>query len=383
MFPGIETRWMLDPRITFLNHGSFGAVPSAVFSMHTAWRKRVEADPIEMLHRNATRLHTVMKREVGKTFGMAEQDFGLVTNATEGVNAVLRSIELRPGDELLTTTHVYHAVRQAMRFVAGRAGATVREIDVPTPVKSAQEIERLIVAALSNSTRLLIVDHVTSPTALIFPVREIVAACVARGVDVLIDGAHAPAMLPLDVASLGAAYYTGNLHKWACAPKGSAFLWVRPDLQSAVHPLIISHYLGEGFAKEFSWQGTRDVAAWLAIPAALDFLAGLGWERVRGYNHELTVWVQQMLCERWGVEPMTPLDGRLLGSMCTVRLPAPLDQLSVTDAAELQSRLYHEHQIEVPIMHWAGAAHVRPCCQVYNIAAQYERLAETILRMAE
>ncbi len=188
-------------------------------------------------------------------------------------------------------------------------------------------------------------------------------------------------MLPLQVSALGAAYYAGNLHKWVCAPKGSAFLWVRPDRQSAIHPLIISHYLGDGFAAEFSWQGTRDVAAWLAIPAALDFLAGLGWDRVREYNHQLAVWVQQMLCERWGVEPITSPDGRLLGSMCTVRLPAPLDQLSVADAAVMQRRLYHEERIEVPVMHWNGSAHVRPCCQVYNGASQYERLAETILRL--
>ncbi len=180
---------MLDPRITFLNHGSFGAVPRVVFDAHTAWRERVEAEPIELLYRSAPALLGDVKRAIGATFGMAEQDFGMVTNATEGVNAVLRSLELRAGDELLTTTHVYHAVRQAMRYVASRAGAVVREIDIPTPIRSPAEIEGRIVAALSRSTRLLIIDHVTSPTALIFPVEAIVAACAARGIDVLIDGA--------------------------------------------------------------------------------------------------------------------------------------------------------------------------------------------------
>jgi isopenicillin-N epimerase len=379
--PDLAKQWMLDSRITFLNHGSFGAVPRVVFDAQTSWRQRIEAEPIEMLHRSAPQLHADVKRAVGENFGMAEQDFGLMTNATEGINAVLRSIELHPGDELLTTTHVYNAVRQAMCYVAGRTGATVREIDVPTPLTSPEQIERLILSAISDATKLLIVDHVTSPTALIFPVESIVAACTRRGIDVLIDGAHAPAMLPLNVASLGAAYYAGNLHKWVCAPKGSAFLWVRPDCQSAIHPLSISHFLGQGFVTEFSWQGTRDFSAWLAVPAALDFLTSLGWDRVRAYNHDLAVWTQQLLCERWGVEPITSLDGRLLGSMCTVRLPPPLDQLSVTDAANFQRRLYYEEQIEVPVMRWAGAAHVRPCCQVYNTASQYERLAETILRM--
>jgi isopenicillin-N epimerase len=377
---GIEKQWKLDPRIVFLNHGSFGAVPRAVFDQQTVWRRRIEAEPIEMLHRSAPHLHAVVKRALGGTFGMAESDFGLVTNATEGINAVLRSIELRPGDELLTTTHVYNAVRQAMRYVAGRAGATVREIDIPTPITSSEQIERLVVDAISDQTKLLIVDHVTSPTALIFPVKPIVAACTRRGIDVLIDGAHAPAMLPLDVASLGAAYYAGNLHKWVCAPKGSAFLWVRPDRQSPIHPLSISHLLGQGFAAEFSWQGTRDFSAWLAIPAALEFLGGLGWELVREHNHALAVWTQQMLCERWGVEPLSPLDGRLLGSMCTLRLPPPLDRLSVDEAVRFQRQLYHDEQIEVPVFHWAGAVHVRPCCQVYNTAPQYERLAETILK---
>jgi isopenicillin-N epimerase len=378
--PGIEKQWLLDPRIAFLNHGSFGALPRAVFDQQTVWRQRIEAEPIEMLHRSAPQLHAAVKRVVGETVGMAESDFGLVTNATEGVNAVLRSIELRPGDELLTTTHVYNAVRQSMRYVAGRAGATVREIDLPTPITSSEQIERLIVEGISDATRLLIIDHVTSPTALIFPVQSIIAACARRSIDVLIDGAHAPAMLPLKVAALGASYYAGNLHKWACAPRGSAFLWVRPDRQWLIHPLSISHLFGEGFATEFSWQGTRDFSAWLTVPAALEFLGGLGWDRVRDHNHALAVWVQRMLCDRWSVEPLSPLDGRLLGSMCTVRLPPPLDQMSVNEAIQFQRRLYLEEKIEVPVFHWAGAVHARPCCQVYNTASEYQRLAETILR---
>lgn len=371
---------MLDPRITFLNHGSFGAVPRVVFDAHTAWRQRIEADPIEMLYRGAPPLHAESKRAIGAAFGMAAPDFGMVTNATEGVNAVLRSLPLKPGDELLTTNHVYHAVRQAMRFVAAKAGATVREIEIPTPIASSQQIEKLIADGLSPATKLLVIDHITSPTAVIFPVEAIVRAAGERGIDVMIDGAHAPGMVRLDVASLGAAYYAGNLHKWACAPKGSAFLWVRPDRQRDIHPLIISHYLGEGFAAEFGWQGTRDTAAWLAVPAALEFLGEFGWDRVCRHNHDLAVWTQKMLCRRWNVEPLTPLTGELLGSMCTVRLPSPLDKLSVEEGVRFQARLYHEDNIEVPVMHWAGAAHVRPCCQVYNCAEQYERLADIVLR---
>jgi len=382
LHPDLAREWMLDPRITYLNHGSFGAVPRVVFDAHTSWRKRIEAEPVEMLFRGAPPFHAAAKKSIGSALGMAGQDFGMVTNATEGVNAVLRSLKLKPGDELLTTNHVYNAVRQAMKYVAAGSGATVREIEIPTPVHSSEQIEQLIVDALSSSTRLLIIDHITSPTALIFPVESIVRAAAARGVDVMIDGAHAPGMVSLDVAFLGAAYYAGNLHKWACSPKGSAFLWVRPDRQADIHPLIISHFLGDGFLAEFAWQGTRDIAAWLTVPSALEFLAGLGWDKVRTYNHELAVWTQRYLCERWGVDPLSPSTGELLGSMCTVRLPAPLDKLSVEDGAKFQARLYYEEKIEVPVVIWAGAAHVRPCCQVYNAAEQYERLGDTILRYA-
>ena len=186
---------------------------------------------------------------------MRPEDFGFVGNATDGVNAVLRSMDLRAGDELLTTDHVYHAIRQAMRYVAGRAGATVRELPVPLPVESADQIANAVLAGLSPRTRLLVIDHVTSPTALVFPIERIIAGSAERGVDVLVDGAHAPGMLPLDVGRLGAAYYAGNLHKWVCAPKGSAFLWARPDLQANVHPLVISHFLSEGFTRRVRLAG--------------------------------------------------------------------------------------------------------------------------------
>jgi isopenicillin-N epimerase len=371
---------MLDERIAFLNHGSFGAVPRIVFDEQTAWRRKIEAEPIEYLGRRAQELVAAAKRPIGEWLGMSVDDFGLVTNATEGINAVLQSLDLRPGDELLTATHVYNAVRQSIGVIAARRGATCREIDLPLPFASAENIVDRVVAALSPRTRLLVIDHVTSPTALIFPVEAIAAACAGRGVDVLVDGAHVPGMLPLNVSKIGAAYYAGNLHKWPSAPKGSAFLWVRPDRQAGIHPLAISHHRGEGLAREFAWQGTRDLSAWLTIPCALAFMSELGWPRIREHNHAMAVWVQQMLCRRWGVEPISPLDGRMIGSMATLPLPAPLDRLTTAQAEQLQQRLYSEERIEAPIMLWKDRTFVRPCCQVYNTAAEYERLAEVILR---
>lgn len=377
----LRSEWLLDPRIAFLNHGSFGAAPRCVLDEQTRWRLRIEAEPVEIISRRRDELQAVPKRAIGSWLGMGEDDFGLVTNATEGVNAVLRSLSFGPDDELLTTTHVYNAVRQAMKYVAGRSRATYREVDVPLPVRSSREIAGLVLAGLSPRTRLLVLDHVTSPTALILPVREIVAGCAQRGVDVLVDGAHAPGMVPLDVPSIGAAYYTGNLHKWAAAPKGTGFLWVRPDKQAEIHPLIVSHFYGEGFAKEFGWQGTRDLAAWLSVPRGLEFMADLGWERVRAHNHAMAAWVQRMLCERWSVEPVSPIDGQLLGSMATLRLPGRLALLGEQDAQKLQSRLYDDHRVEAPIMHWRGTSFVRPCCQVYNEPAEYHRLADAILAL--
>lgn len=374
--------WLLKPGVTFLNHGSFGAVPRVVFDAQTEWRRRIEAEPIELLARRREELTAGAKRAVGDFLGMRPEDFGFVSNATDGVNAVLRSMDLRAGDELLTTDHVYHAIRQAMRYVAGRAGATVREVPVPLPVESADQIANAVLGGLSPRTRLLVIDHVTSPTALVFPVERIIAGCAERGVEVLVDGAHAPGMLPLDVGRLGAAYYAGNLHKWVCAPKGIAFLWARPDLQANVHPLVISHFLSEGFAREFGWQGTRDYSAVWATPRAIEWLAGFGWEAVRAHNQELAIRAHQMLCEQWGVPPISPIDGRLLGSMAAMPLPPPLDRMTEEEGTALQQRLYSEFGLEVPLSFWNGKRWLtRVSCQLYNRWGDYERVGEVVGRM--
>ena len=370
---------MLEPGVDFLNHGSFGAVPRVVFDEQTEWRRRIEAAPVEVIARRRLELIDAAKEPVGQWLGMRPDDFGLVTNATEGVNAVLHSLRFETGDELLTTTHVYNAVRQAMKFTCARSGAGYREVDVPLPVRSADAIVDALVSGLSDRTRLLVVDHVTSPTALIFPVERIVAECARRGVDVLIDGAHAPGMIPLDVQRLGAAYYAGNLHKWAFAPRGAAFLWVRPDKQSQIHPAVVSHHFGEGFSREFSWQGTRELSAWFAVPRALEFARSLGLETIREHNHALAVWAHRMLRERLGIDQsLSPLDGSLLGSMAAVPLNGPFVGLDERQAELLQQRLYSEQRLEVPLMRFGGRVLLRVSCQVYNEPRQYERVARVI-----
>jgi isopenicillin-N epimerase len=378
----LRSQWMLRDDVIFLNHGSFGAVPRSVLAEQDRWRRRLESEPIELLGRRQAELIAVAKEPLSAFLHMRPDDFGLVTNATEGINAVLGSLRFSPGDELLTTSHVYNAVRQAMRHVAGRNDASYREIPVPTPVESAAQIAQTIADAIGDRTRLLVIDHITSPTALLFPVEPIAAACAARGVELLVDGAHAPGMLDLDVPATGATYYAGNLHKWSCAPKGCAFLWVAPHRQADIHPCIISHMYGQGLAAEFGWQGTRDASGWLTIPAALRFMSDIGWERIRQHNHALAVWAHAMLCQRFGVPPLSPIDGSLLGATATVRLPPPLADMNDDQAKALQQSLYTDHRIEVPLVAWQGAHHLRVSCQVHNRPDDYHRLAEVISAVA-
>ena len=372
--------WMLEPGVDFLNHGSFGAVPRVVFEAQTEWRRRIEAAPVEVIARRRLELIDQAKAPVGRWLGMRNEDFGLVTNATEGVNAVLHSLRFAPGDELLTTSHVYNAVRQAMKFTSARSGAAYREVEVPHVLRGPADVVEAIMGGVTPRTRLLVIDHVTSPTATVFPVERIAAVCAARGVDVLIDGAHAPGMIPLNVETTGAAYYAGNLHKWSFAPRGAGFLWARPDRQAQIHPAVISHHYNEGFCREFSWQGTRDFSAWLAIPRAVQFTQELGGDAVREHNHAMAVWAHRLLADRLDVpHRLTPLDGSMLGSMAAVELPARLAAQSDAELESLQQQLYTRHQIEVPLMRLnPKTVLLRVSCQVYNTPRQYERVADVI-----
>lgn len=385
----LAAQWMLDPAVDFLNHGSFGALPRAVARAQDAKRAFIEARPIERLGRGCTELLAPAKAALANFVGAAPAEIGFVVNATEGANAVLRSLDLRPGDELLTSDHVYNALRKTMIYVARRAGATYIEVPLPPPLDDEEQIAARVVERITPRTRLVVIDHISSPTAIRFPVERIVQAAKERGVPTLVDGAHAPGMVPLDLEAIGAAYYVGNLHKWVCAPKGCAFLHARLEVQRDLHPATVSHFLDEGFGREFDWQGTRDITPWLCAPVALAFMddaaIGLGWNRVRSHNHQLARWVQSLLCRRWNVEPLSPLDGSRIGSMATVRLPESLQPgagARYSTFGELQLAICSRHSIEVPVVEWNGVRHVRPCCQVYNRPEQYERLADAIEALA-
>ena len=329
----IDTRavadpWLLDPDVVFLNHGSFGACPQPVLDYQQAMRARLERQPVQFFVRDLEDLLDEARAALGAFLGAPAQDLAWVPNATTGVNAVLRSLALEPGDELLVIDHEYNACRNTLDFVAARAGARVVVVPLPFPIADPETAVAAILARVSDRTRLALIDHVTSQTGLVLPIARIVAALRDRGVETLVDGAHAPGMLPLDLSGLGAAWYTGNCHKWLCAPKGAGFLYVRPDLQSTVRPVTISHGANatrrdrSRFLLEFDWTGTGDPTAILAVPEALRFMGGLlagGWPALREHNRTLVLEGRDMLCASLGIEPPCPDD--MIGSLSSLPLP--------------------------------------------------------------
>ena len=372
----------LDRSYTFLNHGSFGSTPLEVLAAQQSIRGELEARPIEMLDRKMKRMLPEARARVAKFVGTDPDRLGFVGNATEGVNAVLGSMRWREGDEVIVVDHVYNAMRQSLRRLARDAGIVIREVDVPLPLRSPSDWLDRVCSAFSPRTKLLLVDHITSPTALIVPVRDIVAAARARGIMTLVDGAHTPGSIALSIDEIGADAYTANLHKWVCTPKGCAILVVRSGLEGSVHPLATSHFFGEGFTREFDWQGTRDFSPWLCAPFAIDFFARFGWDRVRAHNHALACWSQRFLCTRWHVEPLSPLDGSMLASMAAVRLPDGLQE-RFPSAPALQAELYDRHRIELPIIDWKGRWHCRVSCHLHTTPALVERLSDVVLGLRE
>jgi len=387
--PAAAGRWTLDPENLFLNHGSFGACPRPVLEEQDRWRGRMERQPVQFLSRDIEGLLDGARARLAAFVGARPEDLVFVSNATAGVNAVLRSLEFHAGDELLVTNQEYNACRNALEFVAGRAGAKVVVAELPFPVDDPRQVVETILAKAGPHTRLALLDHVTSQTALVLPVEDLVREFSARGILVLVDGAHAPGMLPLDLETLGADFYTGNCHKWICAPKGAALLWVRRDRQDLVRPTSISHGANSPrtdrsrFLLEFGWTGTDDPTAALCVPAALDFLEAAlpgGWPAVLARNHALAIYARRHLCEALGI-PL-PCPEIMLGSMAALPLPdgdpAPPAVPGWRDP--LQETLHNRFGIEVPVITWPAPPRrlLRISAQLYNAPAQYRRLAEAL-----
>jgi len=381
------SHWSLDPDVTYLNHGTVGVAPKRVLAAQQAIRDEMERQPSRFLLREVVCLAGVPRDEptrmrraaaaVAAFVGARERDVVFVDNATTGVNAVLRSFPLDPGDEILLTDHNYGATARVALFVARERGAQVRTVTVPYPRFDAGQLIDELARAIGPRTRVAVLDHITSESALVFPLQEMVDVCRAGGVPVLVDGAHAPGVLPLDIPSLGVDWYTANLHKWAHAPRSCGFLWAAPERQANLHPAVISWGLDKGFLAEFDWVGTRDPSPWLAAPEGLAFLQELGFEDVRTHNHSLVWRAAQQLAERWDTAIEFP--EAATGFMATVPLPAALGS-TPEQAACLRDALLFEDRIEVQL----HAAHrrlwARVSCQVYNDDADIEALARAIER---
>jgi isopenicillin-N epimerase len=366
-----RSEWLLDPGVAFLNHGSYGATPRAVLAEQDRWRARMERQPTTFM---TFELPQALREAAARLAGFLRcraEDLAFVENATAGCNAVLNSLPLAAGDEILVTSHGYPAVRKAADHAASRNGAHVIDAMVPFPLSDPQEIVSAVAARLGPRTRLVVLDHITSPTAIIFPVAELIALCHAAGVLVLIDGAHAPGMLDLDIPAIGADWYVGNCHKWLMAPKGAGFIWAAPQRQAGLHPPVISHGYGRGFVAEFDWVGTRDPSAWLAVPEAIEFHLKLGGAALRARNIGLARESAALLAQRWGTPRGAP--DALTGSMAAIRVPGH-EPATWERALELRRKLFDTHRIEAAITPFAGAVWARISAQAYNDPEDYRRL---------
>ncbi|PCJ52209.1 MAG: aminotransferase [Planctomycetota bacterium] len=378
--------WTLDPEVTFLNHGSYGACPARIQLRQQELRQELETEPVRFMGHRTSLLDRSRER-LARFVGAPMEDLAFVPNATHGVNAAIASQRWKPGDEIVVTDHEYNACRNALDFHAERWGATVVVVELPFPLTDPQKIVHAMMAKVTARTVFCLVDHITSPTALVLPVEDIIPAMQAKGVRVLVDGAHAPGQIPLQVQKLGADYYTGNLHKWTCAPKGSAFLYVRPELQADIHPVTISHGYNAAtdnrsrFLQEFDWTGTFDPTAWGSIADVIDFMDALvdgGWNAIMQRNHDLTLSMRTMLAERWGTE--LPAPDSMIGTMASVFIPDAAVKTVEKRGTSVYAELHDQWGIQIPAIPLPNdlGTVVRFSTHIYNTESEYLRLAEAV-----
>lgn len=383
---GWASLWPLDPQIHFLNHGSFGACPRHVLEYQAELRDRLERRPVEFMDRQLPSLLNETRATLAAFLGCGPADLVFVRNATAGVNAVLRSLPLDRADELVITDHAYAACRNVLDFAAQRVGARVRVAPVPYPLESADQVVTAITSLVSRKTRLVMIDHITSPTALLLPLERLLREL--DGVEVLVDGAHAPGMVEINLQQLRPTYYAGTCHKWLCAPKGSGFLYVRQDRQAQIRPTSISHGatvhdVGARFQAEFDWTGTDDPTAILSVPEAIRYLNSLlpgGWAELMARNRALALDARRRLCAALSI-PL-PCPDAMIGSMATIPIPggSPVPRKLAFDVDPLQGDLLHRFKIEVPIDSWTMPSMrlLRLSAQLYNRPEEYDLLAEAL-----
>jgi isopenicillin-N epimerase len=362
---------LLDPEVAFLNHGSFGACPRPVFERYQHWQRELEREPVDFITRRLPRLLDDARAELGAYIGAAPADLAFVANATTGVNLAARALDLRAGDEVLTTDLEYGACDLAWEWLCRRTGARYVRAPIPLPLAHPADVVQALFAAATERTRVVYVSHITSDTALVLPVEETVTRARGLGLTTIVDGAHAPAHVALHVEELGADFYSGNCHKWLMSPKGAAFLHVRPEWQERVDAPIVSwgYEPGHTFRERIEKQGTRDPAAWLAVPDAIRYQAERDWDDVRARCHALACTARHSLCEQLGTAPLAPEE--MLGQMSTVELPQPDPGLS--------ERLFREHRVEIPTMR-PGHSRLRVSIAAYTTQEEIERLLAALAR---
>lgn len=374
----MKSLFLLDPDIHFLNHGSFGACPIRVFDVYQEWQRRLERQPVLFLGREITALDREARGALAEYVHTAPENLVYITNATHGVNIIARSLALGPGDEILTTDHEYGACDYAWEHNCKKTGARYIHQPIPLPAKSLEEMAEQFWQGVTLRTKVIYLSHITSPTALRLPVEIICQRARQMGILTLVDGAHAPGQIPLDLDSLGADWYTGNLHKWALSPKGVGFLYSRPEVQHLVEPLIVSwgyHVQpdfagGSRFVDYLSYTGTKDPAAALTVPAAIQFMREHGWRQVQQDCHQLLCTTLERVCILAGMPPVYAPDSGLYAQMGIAPLPPS------TQVALLKQRLYDEFRVEVPLIEWNGRKFVRVSIQGYNTAEDADALVE-------
>jgi len=373
----LRDEFLLDPDYVFLNHGSFGACPRPVFERYQAWQRDLELRPIEFLGRSVRGLLAESRAALADYLHVGHDDVVYVSNVTTALNIVARSLPLEPGDEVLTTNHEYGAIDRTWTFVSEHRQSRVVVQKLPVPIEDPEEVVEAVWAGVTPRTRVLFLSHITSPTAVILPIEPLIARARAAGIWTVVDGAHAPGQLELDLTALGVDFYGGNLHKWTSSPKGAGFLYVRPELQHLIEPVVVSWGWRPSdpgpsvFVDQIERQATHDPAAYLSVPAAIQFQAERNWPQVRAECHELARLARQQMAELTGIQPLLADDPRWFAQMATLPLPP-------CDTAELKRRLYDEHQIEIPATHWGETPCLRVSVQGYNTREDIERLMAAV-----
>jgi isopenicillin-N epimerase len=374
-----RSQWRLTPGVIYLNHGSFGPPPQSVQAARRAWQEQMDSQPMEFFVRRLEPAWFDARSRMAKFVGADERNLAFVENATSAMNVVAHSVRLAPGDEIVLTDHEYGAVERIWRRAVAASDAELRTAKLPFPIRSAEDVVAAIFTATSPRTRLLVVSHITSATAVTLPVQTIVAEAQRRGIATCIDGPHAVAQLPLELDRLGCDFYCASCHKWLSAAFGSGFLYVAPAHHAAIRPLQLSWGRlapnpVSAWSDEFVWPGTRDPSAYLSVPAAIEFLEQVGLSQFREQTHHLAHYARQQLVELVGHEPLVPDSPPWYGSMAHVPLPPG-------DAASLQQALWSDYRIEVPIIAWNSRRWIRVSCHLYNTPEEIDRLVDGLRRL--